>query len=77
MPLQIKKLVTLILFSKTLRIRNLRICSYGQILTVNLLIYCRISVIYGKMAVNYEEKVLWNRPLVDIFQYFFNFKNTK
>ena len=43
-------------FHKTLQIRKLRICSYGQILTVNLLINCKNSVIYGKMAVNYEEK---------------------
>ena len=28
------------------RIRKLRICSYGQILTVNLFIYCKNSVIY-------------------------------
>ena len=44
------------LFHKTLWIRKLRICSYGQILTVNLLINCKNSVIYGKIAVNYEEK---------------------
>ena len=43
-------------FHKTLQIRKLRICSYGQILTVNLLINCKNSVIYGIMAVNYEEK---------------------
>ena len=43
-------------FHKTLQILKLRICSYGQILTVNLLINCKNSVIYGKMAVNYEEK---------------------
>ena len=42
------------LFHKTLQIRKLWICSYGQILTVNLLINCKNSVIYGKMAVNYE-----------------------
>ena len=43
-------------FHKTLRIRKLRICSYGQILTRNLLITCKNSVIYGKMTVNYKEK---------------------
>ena len=43
-------------FHKTLRIRKLRICSYGQILTINLLINCKNSVIYGKMTVNYKEK---------------------
>ena len=37
-------------------IHKLRICGYGQILTVNLLINCKNSVIYGKMAVNYKEK---------------------
>ena len=41
------------LFHKTLRIRKLRICSYGQILAVNLLVNC---LIYGKMAINYKEK---------------------
>ena len=34
-------------FHKTLRIRKLRICSYGQILTINLIINCKNSVIYG------------------------------
>ena len=43
-------------FHKTLRIRKLRIYSYGQILIVHLLIACKISVIYGTMAVNSEEK---------------------
>ena len=43
-------------FHKTLWIRKLWICSYGQIMTVNLLINCKNSVIYFKMAVNYEEK---------------------
>ena len=43
-------------FHKTLWIRKLRICSYSQILTVNLLINWKNSVIYGEMAVNYEEK---------------------
>ena len=43
-------------FHKTLQILKLRICSYTQILTVNLLINCKNSVIYGKMAINYEEK---------------------
>ena len=43
-------------FHKTLWIRKLRICSYGQILTVNLLINWKNSVIYGEMAINYEEK---------------------
>ena len=50
-------------FHKTFGIRKLQICCYGQILTINLLINCKNSVIYGKMAVNYEELVLWNRPL--------------
>ena len=44
------------LFHKTLRIRKLRICSYGQILTVNLLVNCQNCLIYGKMVVNYKEK---------------------
>ena len=44
------------LFHKTLWIRKLRICSYGQILTVNLLINCQNSIIYGLFVVNYEEK---------------------
>ena len=44
------------LFHKTLQIRKLRIYSYGQILTVNLLINCQNSVIYGHFVVNYEEK---------------------
>ena len=43
-------------FHKTLRICKLQIYSYGQILHVNLLINWKKSVIYGKMAVNYEEK---------------------
>ena len=41
---------------KTLWIHKLWICSYGQILIVKLLINCKNSVIYSKMAVNYEEK---------------------
>ena len=51
-------------FYKTLWIRKLWICSNGQILTVNLLINCKNSVNYSKMAINYEEIFLWNRPLV-------------
>ena len=43
-------------FHKTLQIRKLWICSYGQILTINLLINCKNYVIYGKMTVNYKEK---------------------
>ena len=35
---------------------NLRIRSYWLILTVNLLIMCHNSVIYGHFAVNYKEK---------------------
>ena len=46
------------MFHKTLWIHNLRICSYGQILTVNLLVNCQNSVIYGHFVVNYEEKSL-------------------
>ena len=42
-------------FHKNLWIRKLRICSYYQILTVNLLINCKNSVINGKIAINYEE----------------------
>ena len=41
---------------KTLWIHKLRILSYGQILTVNLLINCKNFVVYSKMAINYEEK---------------------
>ena len=42
------------LFHKTLRIRKLRIYSYGQILTVNLLLFSKFSeYTYSKMAVNY------------------------
>ena len=44
------------LFHKTLWIRKLRICNYGQILTVNLLVNCQNSVIYGHFVVNYLEK---------------------
>ena len=44
------------LFHKTLQIRKLRIYSYGQILTVNLLINCQNSVIYGHFVVNYKEE---------------------
>ena len=39
---------------------KLWLCSYGQILPVNLFINYQISVIYGKMAVNYKERVLCN-----------------
>ena len=46
-------------FHKRLRIHKLRICND---LTVNLLINCKNSVIYDHFAVNYEEKVLWDRP---------------
>ena len=49
------------LFHKTLQIRKLQICSYGQILTINLLINCKNSVIYPHFAVNLpKEKILWN-----------------
>ena len=51
------------LFHKILRIRKLRICSNGQILPVSLHVNCQNFVIYNHFAVNYEEKVLWNRPL--------------
>jgi len=44
------------LFHKTLWILKLRICNYGQILTVNLLVNCQNSVIYGHFVVNYLEK---------------------
>ena len=44
------------LIHKTLRFLKLRICSYGEILTVNFLINYKNSVIYGKMAVSYEGK---------------------
>ena len=43
-------------FHKTLWIHKLRICSHGQIVTVNLLINCKNCISCGKMAVNYEEK---------------------
>ena len=43
-------------FHKTLRIHKLRICSYGQILTLNLLMNCKNSIIYGHFAINYKEK---------------------
>ena len=52
------------LFNKALQIRKLWIYSYGQILTVNLLIISKNSIIYGHFAVNYVEKVYWNRPQV-------------
>ena len=48
--------VTRGLFHKTLQICQLRTCSYSQILTVNLLINCKISIIDIKMALNYEGK---------------------
>ena len=60
-------------FHKTLQIRKLRICSYGQILTVNLLINCKNSVINGKMAVNYEEKCFMEQAPVRTST---RFKNT-
>ena len=44
------------LFHKTLWIRNLHFCSYGQILTINLLENCQNTVIYCHFVVNYEEK---------------------
>ena len=44
------------LFHKTLWNHKLRICSYGQILTVNLVVNCQNSVIYGHFVLNYEEK---------------------
>ena len=44
------------LFHKTLRIHKLQICRNGQILTVNLLVSCKNSVIYSHFAVNYDEK---------------------
>ena len=43
-------------FHKTWQICKLWICSYSQILTVNLLINCKISIIDIKMALNYEGK---------------------
>ena len=52
------------LFHTTLWICKLRICSYGQILTVNLLVKCKNSVIYGHFVVIRKKKVLWKRPLV-------------
>lgn len=55
-PLISKMTARLGLFNKTLRIRKLLICSYRQILTVNLLVNWKHSVIYGHFAVNYEEK---------------------
>ena len=51
-------------FHKTLWICKLQICSYDQILTVNLLIKSKNFVIYGKMAVNYEEKSFMEAPAV-------------
>ena len=36
---------------------KLWLCSYGQILPVNLFINYQISVIYGKMAVNYKNSL--------------------
>ena len=56
--------VTRGLFHKTLWIRKLRFCSYGQILTANLLINCQNSVIYGHFVVITKKKVLWNRSQV-------------
>ena len=55
------------LFHKTLQIRKLRIYSYGQILTVNLLINCQNSVIYGHFVVNYEEKSFMEQAPIQIF----------
>ena len=54
-------------FHKTLRIRKLRICSYGQILTVNLLINCKKFVIYDKIAVNYEENSFMEQAQLFLF----------
>ena len=36
-------------------------------MTINLLIIFKFSVIYSKMAINYAEKVLWNRPQIDVY----------
>ena len=36
-------------------------------MTKNLLIIFKFSVIYSKMAINYAEKVLWNRPQIDVY----------
>ena len=46
----------------TLRICKLQISHYSQIFTINLLIKCKNSEIYGKMVVITKKKVLWNRP---------------
>ena len=59
-------------FHKTLRIRKLWICSYGQILTVNLLINWKNSVIYGEIAVNYGEKRFMEQaPGADVINKFY------
>ena len=49
-------------FYKNLRICKLRIRSQGPSLTVNLLVNCQSSIIYGHFAENYVEFSLWNRP---------------
>ena len=49
------------LFHKTLRIRKLQICSYSQILTVNLLVNCQNSV----MCAHFCRK-LWTKTFYGI-----------
>ena len=51
------------LFHETLLIRKLRIYSYGQISTVNLLIIYKKIVIYGHFAVNYVEECIMEKAV--------------
>ena len=44
------------MFHKTLQICKLQICSYSQILTVNLVVNFQNSIIYGHFAINYKGK---------------------
>ena len=47
------RLISRGLFHKTLRIRKLRICGYGQILTVNMLVNWKKSLRYSHFVINF------------------------
>ena len=59
------------LFHKTLRIHKLQICRNGQILTVNLLVSCKNSVIYSHFAVNYDEKKVLRNSFMEAQNIFY------
>ena len=45
-------------FTKTLRIQKLRICNYGQKLSINFYINWEYSTNYNRLAVNFKQKTL-------------------